>query len=163
MSESADIVSSVPQRSILGPLRFIIFMNDLALETENTDLDMYADDSTLPASAKTLTLIEQKLSSDAANVEDRCDTNKIAINADKTKCMLLTTTQRFNRLNVRELNITIGNKKLDQVTTESLLGIKIDQFLSWKDKINKVHSRVSRLLGRFRQIKPFLPTYARIK
>ncbi len=92
-----------------------------------------------------------------------CDTNKMAINADKTKCMLLTITQRFNRLNVKELNITIGNKKLDQVTTENLLGIKIDQFLSWKGQINKVHSRVSRLLGRFRQIKPFLPIYARIK
>ncbi len=52
---------------------------------------------------------------------------------------------------------------LDQITTENLLGIKIDQFLSWKDQINKVHSRVSRLLGTLQQIKPFLPTYARIK
>ncbi len=56
MSESADVVSGVPQGSILGPLFFIIFMNDLALETENTELDMYADDSTLAASAKTLKL-----------------------------------------------------------------------------------------------------------
>ncbi len=87
----------------------------------------------------------------------------MAIIADKTKCMILTTTQRFNRLNVKELNITIGNKWLDQVTTEILLGIKLDQFLSWKDQINKVHSRVSGLLGRFRQIKHFLPTYAHIK
>ncbi len=77
--------------------------------------------------------------------------------------MVLTTTQRFNRLDVKELNVTIGNKKLDQVTTENLLGITIDQFLSWKDQITKVHSRVSRLLGHFRQIKPFLPTYASIK
>ncbi len=69
------------------------------------------------ASAKTLTLVEQKLSSDAAKVEDWCDTNKMAINADKAKCVILTT-QRFNRLNVWELNITIGNKRLDQVTTK---------------------------------------------
>ncbi len=163
VSESADVVSGVPQGSILGPLLFIFFMNDLALETENTEFDMYADDSRLGASAKTLTLVEQKLSSDAAKVEDWCDTSKMAINADKTKCMILTTTQRFNRLNVKELNITIKNRRLNQVTTENLLGIKVDQFLSWKDQISKVHSRVSRLLGRFPQIKPFLPTYAHIK
>ncbi len=116
MSESANVVSGVPQGSILGFVLFIIFMNDFALRTENTELDMYADDSTL--------------SSDAAKVEDCCDTNTMAINADKTKCIILTTTQRFNRLNVKKLNITIGKKKLDQITNENLLGIKIDQFLS---------------------------------
>ncbi len=64
--------------------------------------------------------------------------------------MILITTQILNRLNVKELNITIWNNKLDHVTTENHLGIKIDQFLSWKDQISKVHSRVSRLLGHFR-------------
>ncbi len=77
MSESADVVSDVPQGSILGSFLFIIFMNNLALETETTGLDMYADDSTLGASAKTLTLVEQKLSSDAAKVEEWCETKKV--------------------------------------------------------------------------------------
>ncbi len=54
--ESADVISGVPQGSILCPLLFIMLMNDLALETAHTKLDMYADDSTLGASAKTLTL-----------------------------------------------------------------------------------------------------------
>ncbi len=60
----------------------------------------------------------------------------------KTKCMILTTTQRFIRLNVKELNITIGNKRLDQVITQKTPRYQ-NRFLSWKDKINKVHSRVS--------------------
>ncbi len=99
----------------------------------------------------------------AAKVEDWCNTNKMSINANKNKCMILTTTQRFNRLNVKELNIIIRNTTLDQVTNENLLGFEIDQFLLWKDQMNKVHSRVSRFLDRFWQIKPFLPTYACIK
>ncbi len=69
LSESADVVPGVPQGSILGLLLFIIFMNDLALETENTKLNIYADGSTFGASAKTLTLVEQRLCSDAAKVE----------------------------------------------------------------------------------------------
>ncbi len=75
VSVSADVVSGVPHGSIWGPLFFMIFMNDLAVETENTELDMYADDSTLGTSAKTLILVVQTFISDATNVEDLCDTN----------------------------------------------------------------------------------------
>ncbi len=87
---------------------------------------MYEDNSTLGAFVMTLTLVEKKLIPDAAKVAEWCDTNKMAINAEKTKCMILSTTKGFNRINAKECNITIGNKKLDQVTTEHLLGIKID-------------------------------------
>ncbi len=81
MPESADVVSGVPHGSILRPLLFIIYMNDLALKTDNTELDMYADDSSLGASAKTLTRKSKSLVFNAAKVEEWCDTNKMAINA----------------------------------------------------------------------------------
>ncbi len=64
MSDPLQVVSGVTQGSILGPLLFIIFMNDMALESEDTKPDMYADDSTLTATGKIIETLDNKLNSD---------------------------------------------------------------------------------------------------
>ncbi len=72
--------SGFPQGSILEPLLFIMYMNDLALEIRQSELDMYADDSTLGAASGTLDVIEQKLTTDICNIVNWCDDNRMAIN-----------------------------------------------------------------------------------
>ncbi len=105
-SESDTITSGVSQGSILEPLLFIMYMNDLALEIRQSELDMYADDSTLGAASGTLDVIEQKLTTDICNMVNWCDDNRMAINYDKTNAILITTCQKLHTLPVKELNIT---------------------------------------------------------
>ncbi len=68
MSDPLLVVSCEPQGSILGPLLFIIFMNDMALETEDTELDMYADDWSLTATGKSIETLDDKLNSDMESI-----------------------------------------------------------------------------------------------
>ncbi len=94
LSDTLPIKTGVPQGSILGPLLFILFINDLPMALQDTDTDMYADDSTLTAQAKTTPELEEKLSSDAAKVSTWCQENHMAANTTKTKVMLVTTWQK---------------------------------------------------------------------
>ncbi len=162
-SESETITSCVPHSSILGPLLFIIYMNDLSLEIEQSELDMYANDSILGAAGGTLDVIEQKLKPDICNIVNWCSDNRMAINYDKTKAISITTCQKLHTLPVKELNITVKGQVLENVKQEKLLGLVVDQNLFWNSHITKVYKTESMLLARFRCIKPFLLTDARIK
>ncbi len=136
----------------------------MALEIVQSELDMYVDDSTLGAADGTHAVIEQKLKPDICNIVNWCDDNRMAINYHKTKAILITTCcQKLHTLPVKELNITVKGKVLENVKQEKLLGLVVNQNLSWNSHITKVHKTIGMLLARFRCIKPFLPTDARIK
>ncbi len=66
-------------------------MNNIALETKDTELDMYADDSTLTATGKTIETLDDKLNSDMESIVVWFDDKRMAMNTDKTKAMLITT------------------------------------------------------------------------
>ncbi len=88
----------------------------------------------------------------------------MAINYDKTKAILITTCQKLHTLPVKELNVIVKGMVLENVKQEKLLlGLAVDQNLSWNSHITKVHKTISMLLACFRRINPFLPTDTQIK
>ncbi len=136
VSGPLQLVSGVLKGSILPSLLFIIFINDMALETEETKLDMYADDSTLIATGKSIETLDDKLNSDMESIVAWCDDNIMAVNTDKTKAMLITTYQHFHKLPVKQLQIYINDQELHNVRVEKLLRVNIDQNMSWKPHTN---------------------------
>ncbi len=97
LSDTLPIKTCVPQGSILGPLLFILFINDLPMAIQDTNTDMYGDDSTMTAQSKTTPELEEKLSSDAAKVSTWCQENHMATNTTKTKVMLIAKTSITTR------------------------------------------------------------------
>ena len=157
LSDMANVAVGVPQGSMLGPLSFIVFMNDMPLNTGSDDpVDMYADDSTVSASGNTLEHLEASLNNDVENVLQWCDVNRMVINTEKTKVMMITTQQRWLKLEKKEPDVFIRGQRLEVV------GLHLDRFLTWSTHIKRVHGVVSGYLALLRRIKDCLPRQTRL-
>jgi hypothetical protein len=91
LSDKCPVKYEVPQGSILGPLLFILYINDLPLSISNCNTDMYADDSTIHISGENISAIQTKVQEDLNRIELWCKDNNIFINCSKTKCMTVGT------------------------------------------------------------------------
>ncbi len=95
----------------------------------DTELDMYADDSTQCATGKANAILEEKLKADTDKIVMWCDENRMATNDQKTKSMLITY-QKFYKLPTKQLRVFIRDYKIEFVRIEQLLGESIDQNLT---------------------------------
>ena len=88
-----SVKHGVPQASIIGPILFLLFVNDLPLYVSNSDIDIYADDATLSYSSSwnnDRLSMEKYISKDLENIGNWAKRNKMVISETKTKSMPLT-------------------------------------------------------------------------
>ena len=162
-SDSGDILCGVPQGSILGPLLFLIFINDLPLHIDNVLTDLYADDTTLYCTGRSQACIEQQLQAALHKLSNWCKQNGMLINTAKTKVMLLTTPQKRIHLNENTLKLTLNNEILTVVTSDKILGVHIDNNSTWTDHINAVAKKMVSNLWLLSRIKEYLSTDQRVQ
>ena len=140
-----NVLCGVPQGSILGPLLFLMFINDLPLYTNNVATDLYADGTTLYMVGETQEYIEQNLQMALQNLSEWCKLNGMLLNTDKTKAMLITTSQKRLHLNNDILHLTYNNDVLNSVENEKVLSVHIDNNLTWSIHINSLISRTDKV------------------
>ena len=157
ISEKLAIKTGVPQGSILGPLLFIIYLNDIAQACSFFHPITYADDTAL------FTALEFSLSNNQNSITDLntelekinvwFKVNKLSLNRDKTKAMLFHTVQK----NPANVQVSIDGKSIEFVKEFKYLGITLDTHLSWKPHITQLAKKISRTNGILSRLKHFLP------
>ena len=127
-SSTSNVSCDVPQVSILGPLLFLIYVNDIQNITHHSFPLLFADDSNLFVTGKDLEIIEKKAKEDLCNIVDWLYANELSLNIKKTHYIVFTS----GSLNIMDLNIKIKNCDIARVYSTKFLGVYIDSKLKWK-------------------------------
>ena len=154
-SSQKDITVGVPQGSILGPLLFLVYINDLPASLEKLTPVMFADDTNLVIKGKNMSQMISSLNSDLAVLDDYFKANKLKLNVDKTKMVCFH--KRNLEFNKNDHHVYLDGTRMPFESNATFLGIILDEHLSWENHCNRVANKMARNAGILNRIKKCVP------
>ena len=134
-----ELEYGAPQGSCLGPLLFMIFVNDLYLNLDHCQCILFADDTTIYLGHRDLRYLKWCIESDLENIATWFKANKLTLNIDKTVGMLFSPQKKESNLEIK-----INGKEIPMVKTTQFLGLWIDSEINWNAQLNNLLLKLQR-------------------
>ena len=162
-SDKVNTLCGVPQGSVLGPLLFLIYINDIYNSSDKLSFYLFADDKNLLYADKNLKSLEAVVDTELAKIYNWLTANKLSLNLKKSNFVI------FHQYQKR-INYQVNLKIFDHNTNSffsleckdyiKYLGVLIDSNLTWKYHISHVASKVSKTIGIIARLRHFIPMSA---
>ena len=152
-SSYKPVKHGVPQGSILGPLLFLIYINDLNKSIEHSKTFHFADDTGLLCRNKSLKKLNCRVNQDLSNLATWLRSNAISLNAKKTEIIIF---RRKGKNINKNLNFRLSGQKLKLSSQVKYLGILIDEHLLWDAQINALCIKLTKATGILTKMRHFL-------
>ena len=154
-SSKKSITCGVPQGSILGPLLFLIYVNDMNHSVKSSTVYHFADDTNLLYSDKTIMKLKTALNKDLASLYDWLYANRLSLNAGKTEFIVFRPPRKKMALRI---TLKLHHSKLYESSKIKYLGLILDNKLNWKAHINELSKKLSRAIGLLYKVRNFCKT-----
>lgn len=164
-SKYEEIKYGVPQGGVLGPLLFLIFINDLLQIKFNSSVYAYADDTSLVCSANNYDVLNLRINADLKKLSDWLNKNKLVLNISKTKFVNFSyrpeaTNKYKDKLNLQchkfKCHDTCVCDKIESTDTIKYLGLLIDSDLRWRSHIEYLCNKLRKINYNLYYIKQYI-------
>ena len=163
-SDFQEVYSGVPQGSVLGPLLFLLFINDVSnFTTEGCALNMYADDVIIYTSAETSDELQMKLQLCVDNVHQWYNMNRLTVNKKKSAVMVIGSKAQLQSLNLDQFSINLDSNKIEFVNKAKNLGLLVKDDLSWDDHILQLCKTMNYYIHVLRRLNKIFPKQLLLK
>ena len=151
-SKKMEVTCGIPQGSCLGPLLFIVYLNDFERCLKYSKANIYADDTNIAIASNDKEKLVADAQAELHNIAEWMRLNKLSPNPSKTEYMIIGHPMKAKGTNA-PTGLGLGSKEVKRVSNTKSLGVMVDEYLNWDEQFKSVKSKICGGLASLKKLK----------